>query len=88
MLAGTKHSAQADVEVNRSNVKDIIPMMVLDRCPYEVGQYVTGPLSDSRRSHIGFPRVGEIIAVEKEDSRFGESVRYHVKLEVALPDRE
>jgi len=69
-------------------MKDIISMMFLDRCPYEVGHYVTGPLSDSRRSHIGFPGVGKIIAVEKEESRFGVSVRYHVKLEVTLPDRE
>lgn len=69
-------------------MKDVISMMFLDYCPYQVGMHVTGPLSDSRRSHIGFPGVGKIIAVEKEDSRLGESVRYHVKVEVTLPDRE
>jgi hypothetical protein len=69
-------------------MKDLISVMFLERCPYEVGKHVTGPLSDSRRSHIGFPGVGKIIAIEKEDSRFDKSVRYHVKLEVTLLDRE
>jgi hypothetical protein len=68
-------------------VKDVISMVFLDRCPYEVGQGVTGPISDSQRGHIGFPGIGKIIAVEKQESQLDKSVRYYVKLEVTLPDR-
>ena len=66
--------------------KDIITLKYFDRCPYEVGQGVKGPISDSRRGHIGFPGIGKIISVEKTVSKTDGETIYWAKLEVTLPD--
>jgi len=59
--------------------KDIITLRYENRCPYNVGDCVTCPIVDSRRSH-GFPGVAKIIDVQKEVSRFDGKTTYYAIL--------
>jgi hypothetical protein len=65
---------------------DIIVLHFEDRCPYEVGNFLKGPISDHHRSHIDFPGLAEIVEVTETTTKGDRRRQFEARLKVTLPD--